>query len=208
MGKNSNNKQKKNNKQTPVVVPENFDYQKFADAMFEAQKRAKDAEIKDADAKKQEKLKEWHKILRYKEYPESKHKIVNWFHKARNGIVVFYSLMTIKRKDAILDVATNSLLHLALDAILAIIKLGLYLVAACFAIASIYSLQQKAIVPFNIAYLCYSIISFMFARIVRLAQFEVDKISDKEYLLGLLSAITSFVAMVLAVIALFISKNN
>lgn len=203
MGNKKSKRQKSNDQQVLVTIPANFDYQKFADAMFQAQLRAKEQEKDKKEKDSQIKQNEWHNILKYKEYPNSKYKISNWFHSARNGFVVFYKMMTLKRKEAKFDTVTVSLLHFALNEILALIKWTFYIIALSLAISSFYSFEEKVAIPFRFIFLCYGGLSFVFARIVRIAQFEVDHINEREYLIGILSAITSFVAMIIAVIALF-----
>lgn len=58
-----------------------------------------------------------------------------------------------------------------------------------------------------IAYLLIAAITWMFGRAFRIAIFEIDKIRDDNLLISIFSGCISFVAMVVAIIALFISQN-
>lgn len=194
----------KTDSQTMVVIPDDFDYQKFADAMVEAQRRAKEIEKCEAEKEIQEKQAEWEKILGYKEYPVSRPKIVNKFFSCLNGLKVFWKIMVFKKEDAKFDVATVTLLRFSIEAILWLIKVTLYFVAVILCIASFYSFSEKTFIPFNLSCLLMSFFPFVLARIVRMAQFEIEHIKDRNYLIGILSSTTAFIAMVIAIIALVV----
>ena len=194
----------KTDSQTMVVIPDDFDYQKFADAMVEAQRRAKEIEKCEAEKEIQEKQAEWEKILGYKEYAVSRLKIVNKFFSCLNGLKVFWKIMVFKKEDAKFDVATITLLRFSIEAILWLIKVTLYFVAVILCIASFYSFSEKTFIPFNLSCLLMSFVPFVLARIVRMAQFEIEHIKDRNYLIGILSSIAAFIAMILAIIALLV----
>ena len=194
----------KTDSQTMVVIPDDFDYQKFADAMVEAQRRAKEIEKCEAEKEIQEKQAEWKKILGHKEYPVSRCKLVNKFFSSLNGVKVFWKIITFKKKDAKFDVATVTLLRFSIYAILWLIKITLYFVTVVFGIASFYSFSEKTFIPFNLSCLLMSFVPFVLARIVRMAQFEIEYIKDRNYLIGILSSTTAFIAMVIAIIALVV----
>lgn len=188
------------NMQTAIVIPDNFDYQKFADAMIEAQKRAKEIEKCEAEKEIQEKQVEWEKFLGYKNPPQSANRIVKNFYSIINGVKIFWKIMTIKKDEAKFDTATAALLHISIGAMLWIIKVVLYFIAICFAVSSVYSFSEESFIPFNFICLLWSFIPFILARIVRMAQFEVDQIKDKNYLIGILSSMAAFIALILAII--------
>lgn len=184
--------------------PLTLDYQKLASAIVEAEMRAR--EYREAERKKEQKKiqEEWNKIINYKEYPLSNSKIVNWLHSVRNGMVVFFKILTLKKEDAKFDVATTSLMRLALNAIFAVIKWVLYILAFLLVASSVYSFEQKDFVEFKVVLFIYAVLSFTVARIFRVAQFEVDHIEERDFLTTTLSVATSFFAMVLAILALFV----
>ena len=200
--KKSKNTASQNNSHISVTVPDNFDYQKFADAMFEAQKRAKEAEAAEIEKAISVRQADWHKILKQKEYPPSKYWFVNKFRSFWNGFKLFWKLITLKKSEAKYDAATFTLLCVSLSALLWLIKVALYIVAIGFVITSFYSFKENTFVPFNISIMLWAIIPFLLARIARIAQFEVQHIEDRNYLLGILSSMAAFIAMILSIISL------
>ena len=205
MGKQKRKQKQQNCSQQNIIVTENFDYQKFADAMFEAQLRANEKanELKEKQFETNDV--EWKRIIGYKEYKNDK----NWFYKKihhfRNSIVVLFHMLFFKKNNAKYDVATLAILRLSLTAIFGIFKWFLYLVAIVLVIATFYSFSEK-VFRFHMLPLCYSFLSFLIARMIRVAQFEIENMKEREYLISILSAVTSFVAMLLALLALFVSN--
>lgn len=116
----------------------------------------------------------------------------------------FDIIMVFKKDDAKFDVATVTLLRFSIEAILWLIKVTLYFVAVILFIASFYSFSEKMFIPFNLSCLLMSFVPFVLARIVRMAQFEIEHIKDRNYLIGILSSIAAFIAMILAIIALLV----
>lgn len=188
------------NTQAAIVIPDNFDYQKFADAMVEAQKRSKEIEKSEEKKEIQRIQAEWEKILGYKNPGHSTNSIVKYFHGLINGLKIFWKIMTIKKDEARFDTATAAILHISIDAMLWIIKVILYIVSIYFAVSSIYSFSDELFISFNYICLLWSFIPFILARIVRMAQFEIEQIKDRNYLIGILSSMAAFIAMILAII--------
>lgn len=203
--KKRKNKQQSEIVQQNVIMPETFDYQKFADAIVVAQLKAKEKEDELNKQKSKEANIEWQKIIGYKEYIDDKKWLIKRLHKLKNVVVVFFHMLFFKKKNAKYDVATFAILKLFLSALFGIFKFLLYLFSIGLLVSSFYSFAEKAFVFSGIP-LCYAFLSFMIARLIRIAQFEVENMNEREYLIGILSAVTSFVAMILALLALFIEK--
>ena len=72
-----------------------------------------------------------------------------------------------------------------------------------FIIAGVYSLEKKTF-AFSLVPFLYAIIAFIFGRIFRIAKFEIEKMTDRNYMLSILSAVTALIAMILALVALFV----
>ncbi len=203
--KKRKNKQQSEIVQQNVIMPETFDYQEFADAIVKAQLKVKEKEDELNKQKSKEANIEWQKIIGYKEYSEDKKWLIKRLHKLKNVIVVFFNMLFFKKKNAKYDIATFAILKLFLSALLGIFKFLLYLFAIGLLVSSFYSFAEKAFV-FSGLPLCCAFLSFVIARLIRIAQFEVENMSEREYIIGILSAVTSFVAMILALLALFIEK--
>ena len=48
----------------------------------------------------------------------------------------------------------------------------------------------------------YAFFTFVFARLLRIAQYEIERIEDKNYVLSIFSGLVSFIALIVAIIAL------
>ena len=183
-----------------------FDYKKLSNAFYDAHKLAEEKKQKEYNEQREKAIAEWQKNLGYIEYDKNEKKCKKLCHNIRNGVVVFFKMMTLKREYAKTDVTTLSLLRMSLNSVLALIKWSLYLLSVILVVSSFYSFNKNIFIPFEIAFVMYGFIAFVIGRLVRVAQFEVEHISEREYLLGLLSAVTSFVAVIIALIALFVEK--
>ncbi len=53
-----------------------------------------------------------------------------------------------------------------------------------------------------IDYILLAVIAFLFSRLFRMASIEIDKLDDHNYLFGLFASITSFISIVIAVVAI------
>ncbi len=58
----------------------------------------------------------------------------------------------------------------------------------------------------NVLYIMYGIIAFIFSRLFRMAGIEVEKIEDRNYLIGIFASVTSLISIVIAIIA--VVKGN
>lgn len=203
--KNRKNKQKSVIVKQNVIIPETFDYQKFADAIVKAQLEVKEKDDELNKQKIEETKIEWQKIIGYKEYSDDKKWFIKRLYELKNSIVMFWHLLFFKKKNAKYDVATVAILKLFLSVIFGIFKFLLYVLTIALFVSSFYSFAEK-VFAFNGLPLCYAFLSFVIARLIRIAQFEIENMKEREYLIGILSAVTSFVAMLLALLALFIEK--
>jgi hypothetical protein len=113
----------------------------------------------------------------------------------RNAACGLYSLITFKRENAKNDHTTFSLLQFATSSLFDVIRLLLYIITIFIVLAVIQN--NKPI------WLIYGLGSFIFARFFRIASFEIDNMKDRQYLIAIFSAITSFLALIIAIIALF-----
>ena len=124
--KKRKNKQQSEIVQQNVIMPETFDYQKFADAIVEAQIKAKEKEDGLNKQKSEEANIEWKKIIGYKEYSDDKKWLIKRLHKLKNVVVVFFYMLFFKKKNAKYDVATFAILKLFLSVLFGIFKFLLY----------------------------------------------------------------------------------
>lgn len=172
-----------------------IDYDKLAKAIVSAQNQVDEDKVKEQERQTEERLKEWHKIVHYKEYSENSGKIKIFLYNIRNAACGFYALITFKRKNAKNDSTTFVLLQSATSNLFSAIKWILYVITIFIVLAVIQNHKP--------VWLIYGLGSFTFARIFRVASFEIDNMKDRQYLIAIFSAITSFLALIIAIIVLF-----
>lgn len=161
--------------------------------IIEGKKKAKEVELENKEKK------EWQEALGQKDFPENEKWIWKKIHAARNDLFALWNILFFKSKN-VKDMRTTMLLmQLAVMGMFAICKWCLYL----FSIAGIYSLVigQVDYIPG----LSITLVAWMFARIFRIAAFEIEKMKDGNLLIAIFSGCVSFAAMVVAVIALFVN---
>ena len=157
----------------------------------------KTAEKEKAEKKCQE---EWLKILNQKEYPSNEKWFLRKYHKFRNDVFLFRNLLFIKAKDVRDMRATFALMRLAVMGIFTLCKWILYFCAA----SMMYGVWDKTI---GLIFGCMiALIMWVFARIFRMASFEVEKIDDGNLIIAIFSGALSFVAVVIAIVAIIIDK--
>lgn len=179
-----------------------FDYKKLAEAIVLAQKEAEAHENKEEDKQAEKQWQEWQNVLGQKKYSKE-NRFTRILHRWRNNVVGFFKLMVLPQKEARSDVATLGLIRISLIGVFWCIKWLCYLLTAASIFSSFYSIEGKTW-TFSIGVLPYAFISLMFARIIRIAIFEIEKMKDRNYLLSILSAVTALIAMILALVALFV----
>ena len=153
---------------------------------------------KEKEEKRQQE--EWLKTLNQKEYPPNEKWIWRKCHQIRNDFFLFKNLLFIKTKDVKDMRATFGLMRLAVIGIFALCKWVLYLCAA----SMIYGIWNNSI---EIALGCMiAIVLWVFARIFRIASFEIEKIEDGNLIIAIFSGVLSFVAVVIAIVAIIVDK--
>lgn len=196
-----NKKQKQNNKKKQNSVNSNqiiIDSKIMADAIVEAyqiiEKQKVETEI---ELEKKEK-REWQEIMGQKEYPENEKWYLKRFHIARNNFMSIWNLLFFKSKNVRDLRATFSLIQLAVVYIFKLCKWCLYFIS----FAATISAFQNGVE--NLSNLAIAFVIWAFARLFRIAAFEVEKVKDGNLLIALFSGCITFVAMVVAIVAIFV----
>lgn len=196
-----NKKQKQKNKKDQNSVNSNqiiIDDQTMTDAIVKAyqiiEKQKVETEI---ELEKKEK-REWQEIMGQKEYPENEKWYLKRFHIARNNFMSIWKSLFFKSKNARDLRATFSLIQLAVVEIFKLCKWCLYFIS----FAATISAFQNGVE--NLSNLAIAFVIWAFARLFRIASFEVEKVKDGNLLIALFSGCISFVAMVVAIIAIFV----
>jgi len=199
----SRHKKKNNGNSNTIINNAEIDYDKLAEAIVRANITLKEQEKADENNTIDAKVKEWNKIIGVKDYPDSEKFFKRKIHEIRNDISLLLHIVFFKEKNAKYDVATFGLLQMATICVFSLCKLILYVLTLLFLVATFFTLSNKEwIFYFNPVYLLYAFLTFFFSRIFRVASFEIKNITDRNYLIGILSATTCFFAMIIAILTL------
>lgn len=174
-----------------------IDYEQLVKTIVKSQEIIEEKKQKKIQHDNEQNNIKWREKFGIKEYSENENFIKKIFHNICSVIKIYWKLLTFKEKDIIDDHVTFNLMKLSLTSIFAIFQYVLYLFYIVLIIAAITSETV------NGNYICIAIISFVFAQIFRLSKLEIEKIKDKNYLISILSAVTCFIAMIVAIVALF-----
>ena len=187
-------KKDKTNKSEKTVLSNalEIDYDKLADAIVKAQIIAKEKEQKIQEEKKAQENEAWRRQFGYEEG------------KPGTRITSFARLLFVKKKDIKGDRATFALLQMSAELILAIAKWALYLFfAGCLLVPFYaYCTKQPLSVGETITGVLMGILAFIYARMLRIAEIEIDNLTDREYLNTIIASITALIAMVVSIISI------
>lgn len=196
-----NKKQKQKNKKDQNSVNSNqiiIDDQTMTDAIIKAYQIIEKQKVETERELEKKEKREWQEIMGQKEYPENEKWYLKRLHIARNNFMSIWNLLFFKSKNARDLRATFSLIQLAVVEIFKLCKWCLYFIS----FAATISAFQNGVE--NISNLAIAFVIWAFARLFRIASFEVEKVKDGNLLIALFSGCISFVAMVVAIIAIFV----
>lgn len=181
-----------------------IDYDKLAAAIENAHNRIKEQE-RNEECNEEKRIKEkWHTVIHYKDYPETKNIFFRAVHIIRNDIVAFFSLIFFKKKYAKDDVVTFGLMRMALYTLLWLIKWAFYGVFIIMLLGAFYSFESNEWIT-RVDCILFSLIPFLFARLFRVATFEVENMHNRQNLIGILSTLSAFLALIVAIISLVVA---
>lgn len=159
---------------------------------IEEQKRERENQEEEREAKA------WQEALGKREYPQNEKWILRKIHSARNYIVTMWNMLFFKPENVSNLRTTYVLMRISVIGTFRLCEYVLYL----FIMGIIFNLVTKEVfVPLGIV---WALSSFLFARIFRIAAFEVEKIKDKNLLIAIFSGCISFVSVIIAVIAILV----
>lgn len=194
------NKSKKG-QPTPQTVTAEIDYDKLAHAIASALIEADS--IREAQREEEEKRnkEQVRKILREKECPQNAGWLKKLLYSIRNFFVMMWNLLFLRKKDAQYLAGATVFAQSLLETLFSTCELMLYGVDIFAVLLIIHSFKVGKPV-YAILFLLLLIVGFVHARYFRLARFEVEYMKDRNYMIGFLSAIASFFAMLFALIGL------
>lgn len=198
MGKK--NRTRSNKQNTSYAMEKIIDEKLLAHEIVKAYEEAE--RYRNAEKEKQEKKEreEWLRFLNQKKYPLNEKWFLRKYHEFRNDFFGAKKLLFIK-KEEVRDIrATFGLLRLAVIGIFSLCKWILYGCAAGL-IYCVWNHTVELALGATIA-----IVLWVFARIFRIAAFEIESIQDGNLIIALFSGVLSFVAVVTAIVAIIVDK--
>lgn len=181
------------------ITPTNIDYKQLGDTIAEALKRTD-------SRRKQEQINTDRKLEQERINADQKRQ-------QQRQQIRFWHLLWLKKAEAQnLDVdAATAFVQALLETMFAAFEWALYIIAfisLCFLVPIIGSYKDNQVwisIALALGSLFCSCVAFTFARFFRLAKFEIEHMSDRQYLIGFFAALSSFFAMLFALISLAVS---
>lgn len=165
-------------------------------AYFEIENKKKENEQNISEKEQNE----WRYFLRQKDYSDNEKWFIKRWHHFRNDFVGMWRLLFINPKEVKDMRATYELMRFAIKEILVVCKWLIYTLAMFM----VYCACTDAI---NVVFgSLIAIALWAFARIFRIASFEVEKIDDGNLIIAIFSGVLSFVAVVIAIVAIIVDK--
>lgn len=201
MGKKQNKRHQQEKREIMVNLESNqiiFDQKTLTEAIVKAYQIIEEQEMEKKIEAEEKDKKEWYKTIGKKEYPEDEKWYLKRFHNVRNNLVILWNLLFFKSKNVRDLKTTLALMRLSVVGIFGLCKWCLYFIS----IIMIYTaFQIRENVISNIA---MALTTWLFARVFRIASFEIEKMEDRNLLIAIFSGCISFVAMVIALITIFV----
>ena len=205
MGKNRNKKKAKQNaasnplQSVNINLPENMSAEEIQHMITNAIVEAEEIKAQKEEKQRKSDLTEWHNKIGYREY---KNKFKQYF----NEVKVFIKVLFLPKKHIEGDRASAVLLKSFIALFFWIMKwcsllFAIFLIG-CFPIQ--YFVGSMSQFPWQLYSYCvpFALLTFIFSRLFRMAGIEIDNLDDRNYLFGLFASITSFVSIIIAVIAI------
>lgn len=190
MGKN---KSKSNQQQ---YLKTDIDYDKLADTIVRANEiyaeKARQKEIESQKESHDERMRSLH--LDAKEQPKKFIQLL-WF---------IIRLPFIKRDDILDDKATFSLYKTIVCEILRLFQIAFAIIGIISFVGVLNCFNFGTWTYYNLIFIAILFLSWVMFGLFRMSAIEIDKMQDRQMVLSIISAITSFIAMVVAIVALFV----
>lgn len=190
MGKN------KNRSSRQQYLKADIDYNKLAEAIVKATEIASERKLKkDTDAQA-EANKQWRKVNHIDAEKQPKKLFQQlWF---------FIRFPFVRKKNMVSNRASYVLQAMVIVSILRIFQFVFAIlgIASLIGICNTFNFTEWNVA--NLYFICPLMIVWFIYGLLRMCIVEVDRLRDRQLLLAALSAITSFVAMIVAIIAIFV----
>lgn len=201
MGKSKMKNRGKNGRETNSSrstehITANIDYDKLSNAIVSAHSRI---ESKKRLAE-EESTKTWRKKLGWVDYSHERNIFKRKFLETINWIVVFYRILSTKNKYTSDMHVTNVFLQFLLQLIFSALSIGAFIISAPLGAYWIFHLLDSFLG--NLFFVIFISALILLGFIARKVAAGIENIRDIQLVISILSAVTSFIAMIIALIAL------
>lgn len=182
----------KNNSQINISL----DYDKLAEAIVKANKISTEKLAEEEKKANETTQKNWLKLnhLDAEKQPKKFFQAFWWF----------IRFPFIKKENILQDKSTFAIIQTVVIGILRLFQIAFFLLGIVSICGVVNMFDFSTWSPYNLAFLAVLFLSLVLYGAFRMSAIEIDKMHDRQMLLSILSAITSFVAMVVAIVALFV----
>lgn len=205
MGKKTSKQQKKAAVGMPTVIASEIDYDKLAEAIVRAHDTIENEKQKQADREAEQ----WRKKMGVKVFPD---RPIRQF---LNDMTMVKSMVFIKRSDATTGGATYSLIRQFSEFFFGAVEWALYLIAIILFACGIYNAflhpllsthPQLSTHPLlsTVLFVVHSLLALLFARLFRIARFEVGNMQEREEILSVSSTIAAIMALIVSIVNLVV----
>ena len=180
---------------TNIVLPESIYREELQHVIACAIVEAEKIKAQEEEKRQEAALLEWHTVIGYKKYDKR-------YKNAFNRIKVFLKILFLPERYIKGNSASTVLMKSFILLFFWAMK-WFSLLLAVGLVAYLLFMGRSDYSPWwlYLYFVCLAFISFVYSRLFRMASIESDKIDDRNYLFGLFASITSFVSMIVAVIA-------
>lgn len=187
---NMRKKEKKENITVHISCPNNMGPEEMESIIAKAIIKADEMRVQKEEERRKEIDRRWHKVIGYKDYSNKKG-FAKLFFRFTNDVVILAKIPFISRRKIETDWMSWSLLKAAM----VILFQGITWILFISMIIPVYmAIQQK-----NGFHLLFTFLLYALGGISRMTTIEIDKIQDRNYLIGLFTAIVTVISVVIAV---------
>ncbi len=176
-----------------------IDYEKLAKAMVKAQQEAdkqKEIEIKEAKIKQQEEIIAKRKeILKEKDFSDIKCKFCRVIRTFFNTLRVYKNIMFLSKENIKYFSAVDSLINSVNALLFRIFRMALYLVSLLAIILIFFKMNM-------IVCIVVAFVSFTIAQLIRIAENEVENMTEREYAMAIFSGLISVMSLIVSVVSI------
>lgn len=190
-------KQTKENITIHISCPNSIGPDEMKDIIAKAIIKADEIRIQKEEERSKDIDKRWHETIGYKDYSNKKG-LAKWALRLINDIVILVKIPFIPKAKIETDWISWSLLKTAM----VILFQGITLMLFISTIIPVYmAIQQK-----NFFYISFAFLLYALGGISRMTTIEIDRIRDRNYLIGLFTAIVTVISVIIAVITIIGGK--